>query len=66
MLLYDVTNERSFLSVRQWIEAVDVSLHAFFVTQKTDLKTGAKLSNLNPYKAKDTHFCLKLTLLCGL
>ena len=24
MLLYDVTNERSFLSVRQWIEAVDV------------------------------------------
>jgi len=25
MLLYDVTNERSFLSVRQWIDAVDVS-----------------------------------------
>ena len=25
MLLYDVTNERTFLSVRQWIEAVDVS-----------------------------------------
>ena len=24
MLLYDVTNERSFLSVRQWIDAVDV------------------------------------------
>ena len=26
MLLYDVTNERSFLSVRQWIDAVDVSI----------------------------------------
>ena len=26
MLLYDVTSDRSFLSVRQWIEAVDVSL----------------------------------------
>ena len=25
MLLYDVTSDRSFLSVRQWIEAVDVS-----------------------------------------
>ena len=25
MLLYDVTNERSFVSVREWIEAVDVS-----------------------------------------
>ena len=24
MLLYDVTNEKSFLSVRQWIDAVDV------------------------------------------
>lgn len=24
MLLYDVTSDRSFLSVRQWIEAVDV------------------------------------------
>ena len=24
MLLYDVTNERSFLSVRQWIESIDV------------------------------------------
>ena len=31
MLLYDVTNERSFLSVRQWIDAVDVrfNLHTF-------------------------------------
>ncbi len=27
MLLYDVTNERSFLSVRQWIDAVDVSMN---------------------------------------
>lgn len=25
MLLYDVTSDRSYLSVRQWIEAVDVS-----------------------------------------
>ena len=25
MLLYDVTSDRSFMSVRQWIEAVDVS-----------------------------------------
>ena len=25
MLLYDVTNERSFVAVRDWIEAVDVS-----------------------------------------
>ena len=25
MLLYDITNERSFLSVREWIDAVDVS-----------------------------------------
>ena len=25
MLLYDVTNERSFMSVREWVEAVDVS-----------------------------------------
>ena len=24
MLLYDVTSDRSFLSVRQWVEAVDV------------------------------------------
>ena len=30
MLLYDVTNERSFLSVRQWIDAVDVSMSSFF------------------------------------
>ena len=27
MLLYDVTNERSFLSVRQWIDAVDVRVN---------------------------------------
>ncbi len=26
MLLYDVTSDRSFMSVRQWIEAVDVSI----------------------------------------
>lgn len=26
MLLYDVTSDRSFLSVRQWIDAVDVSI----------------------------------------
>ena len=25
MLLYDVTSERSFVAVREWIEAVDVS-----------------------------------------
>ena len=31
MLLYDVTNERTFLSVRQWIEAVDVSFFNVFV-----------------------------------
>ena len=30
MLLYDVTNERSFLSVRQWIDAVDVSCRPVF------------------------------------
>jgi hypothetical protein len=29
MLLYDVTNERSFLSVRQWIDAVDVLIAHF-------------------------------------
>ena len=31
MLLYDVTNERTFLSVRQWIEAVDVSFLFLFL-----------------------------------
>ena len=30
MLLYDVTNEKSFLSVRQWIDAVDVITYYFF------------------------------------
>ena len=25
MLLYDITSEKSFLSVREWIDAVDVS-----------------------------------------
>ena len=29
MLLYDVTNEKSFLSVRQWIDAVDVITYYF-------------------------------------
>jgi Ras and EF-hand domain-containing protein len=38
MLLYDVTNERSFLSVRQWIEAVDVS-EAFAPTFAARQKT---------------------------
>ena len=27
MLLYDVTSERSFVAVREWIEAVDVSCY---------------------------------------
>ena len=27
MLLYDVTSERSFVAVREWIEAVDVSYY---------------------------------------
>ena len=27
MLLYDVTSERSFVAVREWIEAVDVSFY---------------------------------------
>lgn len=30
MLLYDVTNERSFLNVRQWIQAIDVSKCVLF------------------------------------
>ena len=34
MLLYDVTNERTFLSVRQWIEAVDVSFFNVFVFRR--------------------------------
>ena len=34
MLLYDVTNERTFLSVRQWIEAVDVRFFNVFVFRR--------------------------------
>ena len=29
MLLYDVTSEQSFVAVREWIEAVDVSIPSY-------------------------------------
>lgn len=29
MLLYDVTSERSFLNVRQWVQSIDVSKTLF-------------------------------------
>ena len=29
MLLYDVTSEQSFVAVREWIEAVDVSVPSY-------------------------------------
>jgi Ras and EF-hand domain-containing protein len=29
MLLYDVTSERSFLNVRQWVQSIDVSKALF-------------------------------------
>ena len=47
MLLYDVTNERSFLSVRQWIDAVDVSMNSFFPANFGNPANRAKLVTLN-------------------
>ena len=31
MLLYDVTSERSFTSVRHWVQCIDVSCHQLSV-----------------------------------
>lgn len=35
MLLYDVTSERSFLNVRQWVQSIDVSKALFKISVHT-------------------------------
>ncbi|HIE82797.1 MAG TPA: hypothetical protein EYQ00_02655, partial [Dehalococcoidia bacterium] len=49
MLLYDVTNERSFLSVRQWIDAVDVMLRIYFYTNYRIIESEFLLSTTHPF-----------------
>jgi GTPase SAR1 family protein len=37
MLLYDVTSERSFLSVRQWVQSIDVSKILFKISVRAQI-----------------------------
>ena len=58
MLLYDVTNEQSFVAVREWIEAVDVRL--FSTTENIKYSYEVKLKRL-----KELIFVFDYDLGCG-